>query len=207
MKTTYENTQTNLAGTILVISCLVTVLGMAGCETEGPAEKAGKKIDYAKENVEQNIEQTTEKADSKIDAAKESLEKIADKAGESINKSTDASKEMLENAGQKIDQAAENAEKNIESVKASALDKSEKTGEYIDDSIITMNVKAAILNDTILKASPSNISVTTTNGVVKLSGTVESETSIGRAMEVASSQKNVKSVQTDLIVKAIAPSK
>ena len=70
-----------------------------------------------------------------------------------------------------------------------------------------MNVKAAILNDSILKMSPSQISVTTVNGVVKLSGTVDSEISIGRAMEVASGQKNVKSVQTDLTVNVPAPSK
>jgi len=49
--------------------------------------------------------------------------------------------------------------------------------------------------------------VTTDKGVVKLSGTVDSEPSIGRAMEVAGSQKNVKSVQTDLTVNASIPSK
>jgi hyperosmotically inducible protein len=41
----------------------------------------------------------------------------------------------------------------------------------------------------------------------KLSGTVDSEQSIGRAMEVASSQKNLKSVQTELIVNATSPSR
>jgi len=40
--------------------------------------------------------------------------------------------------------------------------------------------------------------------VVKLSGKVDSEPSIGRAMEVASSQKHVKSVETDLIVNTIS---
>ena len=75
------------------MACLVTVLGLAGCEKEGSAEKAGKKIDYAKENVEQKIEQTTEKADKKVTEAKRSLSQLADKAGESIDKSTDASKD------------------------------------------------------------------------------------------------------------------
>ncbi|MDD1617805.1 MAG: hyperosmotically inducible periplasmic protein, partial [Methylococcaceae bacterium NSP1-2] len=67
----------------------------------------------------------------------------------------------------------------------------------------TMKVKTAILNDPILNAS--HIEVTTVNGVVKLSGTVDSEQSIGRAMEVANSQKNVKSVQNALVVKEGAP--
>jgi hyperosmotically inducible protein len=93
------------------------------------------------------------------------------------------------------------------SFQLTALDpnKAETAGEYIDDSIITTKVKTAILNDPLLNAS--KIEVTTVNGVVKLSGTVDSEQSIGRAMEVANSQKNVKSVQTDLTVNASAPSK
>jgi len=43
MKTTHAYKQLNLAGKALVISCLTAVLGLAGCEQEGTAEKAGKK--------------------------------------------------------------------------------------------------------------------------------------------------------------------
>jgi len=207
MKTINKHKQNNIGDKIFVMACVLAILGLAGCEKEGSAEKAGKKIDYAKENVEQKIEQATEKADVKVTEAKRSLSQLAEKTGESIDKSADSSKAMLESAGQKMDQTAEHAEKNIESAKAAVIDKTEKTGEYIDDSIITMNVKAAISNDSVLKMSPSQISVTTVNGVVKLSGTVDSEVSIGKAMEVASSQKNVKSVETDLTVIAIAPGK
>jgi hyperosmotically inducible protein len=207
MKITNKYMQQNLAGNVLVMACLVAFLGLAGCEKEGSAEKAGKKIDFAKENAEQKIEVATEKANEKMTEAKKSLSQLAGKAEESIEKSTDASKEALENAGKKLDEAAESAEKSIENTKESVIVKKDTAGEYIDDSVITMNVKAALLNDSRLKASPSNISVTTVNGVVKLSGTVDSEVSIGIAMEVASSQKNVKSVQTDLVVKAIEPSK
>ncbi|MFZ2168896.1 MAG: BON domain-containing protein, partial [Methylococcaceae bacterium] len=93
----------------------------------------------------------------------------------------------------------------IEGAKESVIDKAETAGEYIDDSVITITVKTAILNDPLLKTS--HIDVTTVNGVVKLRGTVDSEQSIGRAMEVASSQKNVKSLQSDLIVNTISPGK
>jgi hyperosmotically inducible periplasmic protein len=151
MKTTNKYKQNISANRILVITCFSAVLGLAGCQQEGTAEKAGRKIDRAAENTQQKIEQASEKAEVKIEAAKESV-----------------------------------------------IDKTQTAGEYIDDSVITMKVKAAILNDSILNAS--HIEVTTVNGVVKLSGTVDSEQSIGRAMDVASSQKNVKSVQTDLIV-------
>jgi hyperosmotically inducible protein len=156
MKTTNKFKQNISADRILVITCLSAVLGLAGCQQEGTAEKAGQKIDRVAENAEQKIEQATEKAEVKIDAAKESV-----------------------------------------------IDKTQTAGEYIDDSVITMKVKTAILNDPMLNAS--HIEVTTVNGVVKLSGTVDSEQSIGRAMEVANSQKNVKSVQNALIVKAGAP--
>jgi len=110
-----------------------------------------------------------------------------------------------EKAGQKIDRAAENAQQKIEGTKESLIDKAQSVGEYIDDSVITTKVKAAILNDPILNMS--HVEVTTVNGVVKLSGTVDSEPVIGRAMELASSQKNVKSVQIDLLVNATPPSK
>jgi hyperosmotically inducible protein len=156
MKTTNKFKQNISADRILVITCLSAVLGLAGCQQEGTAEKAGQKIDRVAENAEQKIEQATEKAEVKIDAAKESV-----------------------------------------------IDKTQTAGEYIDDSVITMKVKTAILNDPMLNAS--HIEVTTVNGVVKLSGTVDSEQSIGRAMEVANSQKNVKSVQNALVVKEGAP--
>jgi len=102
-----------------------------------------------------------------------------------------------------MDQAAEKVGKEIKGAKESIIDKAETTGEYIDDSVITLTVKTAILNDPMLNAS--HIEVATVNGEVKLSGTVDSEQSIGRSVEVAGSQKHVKSVQADLTVGASAP--
>lgn len=205
MNTTNKSKQNSLVHRVLVMICLSAVFGLAGCEQEGTAEKAGKKIDQATENAEQKIEEATEKADQKIEAAKESLDQKTGKAGEYIEESTDASKEALEKAANKMDQATEEAEKGLEDAKESVTDKAETAGEYIDDSVITIKVKTALLNDPLLKSS--QIEVTTVNGVVKLNGTVDSEQSIGRALGVASSQQNVKSVQSELIVKMSSPSK
>ena len=102
-----------------------------------------------------------------------------------------------EKAGQRIDQAAESAGKKIEKVGEAVVEKAEKAGEYMDDSAITAKIKAEILSDPLLKVS--QISVTTTNGVVRLSGTVDSQQSIDRAMEIARSVKNVKSVENSLV--------
>lgn len=201
MKTTHHYKQNTLTGRVLVITTLSAVLGLAGCQPEDSAEKAGQKIDRVAEDAQQKIEQATEKAEIKIEAAKESLDQKAESAQESISESIDASQGALESAGQKLDAAAEKAEKQIEGAKESVIDKAQSAGEYIDDSVITTTVKGAFLNDSMLNGS--HIEVTTVNGVVKLSGTVDSEQTIGRAMEVTSNQKNVKSVQTELTVKSL----
>lgn len=77
--------------------------------------------------------------------------------------------------------------------------KSEGTGEYIDDSVITTKVKAAIFNEPTLKAT--EINVETYKGVVQLSGFVRSQSNINRAEEVARGVKGVKSVKNDMRVK------
>ena len=123
---------------LFILFCLVFVFGLAGCQQEGTAEKAG----------------------------------------------------------QKVDQAAESAGKKIEKTGEAVAEKVEKTGEYMEDSAITAKIKAEILGDPLLKVS--QINVTTTNGVVKLSGKVDSQQSIDRAMEIARSVKDVKSVENGL---------
>lgn len=73
------------------------------------------------------------------------------------------------------------------------------TGEYIDDTILTTKVKAAVLNEPTLKST--EINVETFKGVVQLSGFVSSQADIDRAIEVARSIKGVKSVKNDMRVK------
>lgn len=77
--------------------------------------------------------------------------------------------------------------------------KSEGTGEYVDDSVITTKVKAAIFNEPTLKVT--EINVETYKGVVQLSGFVRSQSNINRAEEVARGVKGVKSVKNDMRVK------
>jgi len=77
--------------------------------------------------------------------------------------------------------------------------KSAGTGEYIDDSVITTKVKAAILDEPTLKVF--QINVETFKGEVQLSGFVDSAQSVKKAGEVAAGVKGVKSVKNSLIVK------
>ncbi len=73
------------------------------------------------------------------------------------------------------------------------------TGEYIDDTVITTKVKAAVLNEPSLKSA--EINVETFKGVVQLSGFVSSEADINKAVEVARSVEGVTSVKNDMRLK------
>ena len=77
--------------------------------------------------------------------------------------------------------------------------KTEGTGEYVDDSVITSKVKAAILNDPNLKVN--EINVETFKGVVQLSGFVSSQAAESKAVEVARTVGGVKSVKNDMRLK------
>jgi len=76
---------------------------------------------------------------------------------------------------------------------------SEGTGQYFDDSVITSKVKAAILHEPTL--SSAEINVETFKGVVQLSGFVNSNADIEKAVAVARSVGGVKSVKNDMRLK------
>jgi osmotically-inducible protein OsmY len=80
-----------------------------------------------------------------------------------------------------------------------ATGNNETTGQYIDDSVITTKVKTAIFNEKTLKTLQINIK--TYQGVVQLSGFVDSPQSVKKAGEVAGNVEGVKEVKNDLLVK------
>jgi len=73
------------------------------------------------------------------------------------------------------------------------------TGEYIDDTVITSKVKAAIFNEPTLKSA--EINVETFKGVVQLSGFVNSREDINKAVRVARGVQGVVSVKNDMRLK------
>jgi len=75
----------------------------------------------------------------------------------------------------------------------------ESSGEYVDSSVITAKVKAAIFDDPALKVF--DITVETFKDVVQLSGFVNSAEIRSRAGVVAGRVSGVKSVKNNLIVK------
>lgn len=77
--------------------------------------------------------------------------------------------------------------------------KHEGTGEFVEDTVITTKVKAALINDPDLKAT--EINVETFKGVVQLSGFVHDAGDKSKAVELARSIKGVKSVKDDIRLK------
>ena len=73
------------------------------------------------------------------------------------------------------------------------------TGEYIDDTVITAKVKAALIEDPLTKAY--EINVDTFKGAVQLSGFVTTQAEVSKAGELARGVKGVTSVKNDLRLK------
>jgi osmotically-inducible protein OsmY len=74
--------------------------------------------------------------------------------------------------------------------------KQEGTGEYVDDTVITTKVNAALLSELGLRSPQVNVE--TFKGVVQLSGFVANKADINKAAEVARSVGGVKSVKNDM---------
>jgi osmotically-inducible protein OsmY len=72
----------------------------------------------------------------------------------------------------------------------------EGTGQYVDDTVITTRVKAAILAEPALKSA--EINVETYKGVVQLSGFVRSKKSMDKAVQLAQAVPGVTSVKSDM---------
>lgn len=80
-----------------------------------------------------------------------------------------------------------------------AIGTAQTAGEYLDDATLTAKVKAALIQSPETKAH--QINVETENGVVQLSGFVNSEAARHAATNVARSVKGVKDVRNELSVK------
>lgn len=76
---------------------------------------------------------------------------------------------------------------------------SRTAGELVDDGVVTARVKAALTSDDLTKAR--HINVETRQGVVQLSGFVDSTQEKERAAQLAREQSGVQSVRNDLEIK------
>jgi hyperosmotically inducible protein len=72
-------------------------------------------------------------------------------------------------------------------------------GTEIDDTVLTTRVKAALLNDASIKSL--DIAVVTRQGEVQLSGFVDNQAQIDKALQIAQATQDVKRVGNELSIK------
>jgi len=105
-----------------------------------------------------------------------------------------------ETAGQKLDNSTERAGQKMDQAAATVKEKTEQAGDKMGDAAITAKVKTALIGEPGLKAL--KIDVDTANGVVTLTGSVDSPQNLDRATQVAQAVEGVKSVDNRLNVKS-----
>lgn len=105
-----------------------------------------------------------------------------------------------ETAGAKLDNATERAGQKMDQAAATIKDKADQAGDKLGDAAITAKVKTALIGEPGLKAL--QIDVDTSNGVVTLTGSVDSAQNLDRATQIAQGVEGVKSVDNRLNVKA-----
>jgi len=88
--------------------------------------------------------------------------------------------------------SAENAESTVK-------EGAEKAGTAVKDTAITTDIKTRFAADSTVSAT--KIKVETTNGVVRLSGTVNSKVEADKAVEIAKKVDGVKKVKSEIVVK------
>lgn len=76
-----------------------------------------------------------------------------------------------------------------------------QAGAFVEDSVITAKVKAALVRDLDLGGALA-VSVETHKGMVVLSGFVDNDTLIRRAGEIAAAIEGVRDVKNSLVVKS-----
>ncbi|MFD2366533.1 BON domain-containing protein [Pseudoduganella sp. GCM10020061] len=170
--------------------------------TEARAD-AARAIDRTKDAVA-GVAQRTENA----------AERTADRAGDATERAARRTDDVAENAAQRTEHATERAADNTRAATANVAQETreaaataaekteraaEKTGRVIADATVTTKVKGVLLKEEALKSL--GIHVETEQGVVMLSGFVNSKQEADRAVQVAKSVEGVKSVKSAIKVK------
>jgi len=86
-----------------------------------------------------------------------------------------------------------------EFLKAQSFYERQRAGHFVQDSVITAKVKAALLKDPVVKGT--SVKVETHRGTVLLSGFVASQQEVQRAAEVAAGIGGVVSVRNGITIK------
>ncbi len=176
--------------TLAVLIMSTAVLGMAACSSTRTQRAAGEEVDDA----------------ALLTSVKSAL--AADSTGNAADVNVDVYRGDVKLSGF-VDSANDKARaveitKGVDGVKSVqndiAVGESSTAGEVIDDSLLTAKVKTALIGDSATKAH--QINVETKDGVVQLSGFVDTSSAKSAATTVAKSVTGVKGVKNELSVKS-----
>ena len=109
----------------------------------------------------------------------------------------------LPNFGKVFGEADDNRDGKLDAdefIKAQSFYDRVRAAQYVDDTVLTAKVKAALLKD--LKLKGLVVKVKTYKGTVLLSGFVNEQQQAQRAAEIASGIRGVTAVKNSLIVKS-----
>jgi hyperosmotically inducible protein len=177
--------------TLVALIASVAVLGTAACSSTRTQRAPGEQVDDA----------------ALLTSVKSAL--VADPVTEAGEINVDVNRGVVKLSGfvdsSKEKSAAGDIARKVDGVQSvqndiAVKEGSSTAGEVIDDSILTAKVKAALIESSDTKAH--QINVETKEGVVQLSGFVDSAGAKSAATNVAKSVTGVKDVRNELSVKS-----
>ncbi|MFP4083932.1 MAG: BON domain-containing protein [Desulfonatronovibrio sp.] len=146
---------------------------------------------------------TTGKSTSEVQQAEERAasksEQAQDSAGDALEQASQAFQAKLEAWELRPEDIKKDMEEHGQVVRRKARETGETVSDAASDAKITTTIKAKLAGDSELSAF--DVSVSTTDGQVTLSGTVESPELVGKAVGLALETNDVREVVSELKVK------
>jgi osmotically-inducible protein OsmY len=157
------------------------------------ADRTDRATDRAAVATGTAAQRTENAAERAADRTENTAERMADRTERATDRAADKTRDAAATVAQKTERAGEK-------IAATSSVAAAKTGEAVSDAVITTKIKAGLVKEPDLSALA--IRVETEDGVVMLSGFVDSKNEIERAVKVAKNVQGVTDVKSALKVKS-----
>lgn len=157
------------------------------------ADRTDRAADRTAAATDRAADRTAAATDRAADRTENAAERVADRTAQATDRAADRTRDAAATVAQKTERAGEK-------IAATSSAAAEKTGEVVSDAVITTKIKAGLVKEPDLSALA--IHVETEDGVVMLSGFVDSKNEIERAVKVAKNVQGVTDVKSALKVKS-----
>jgi len=157
------------------------------------ADRTDRATDRAEAATERAADRTAMATGTAAQRTENAAERVADRTEHATERAADKTRDAAATVAQKTERAGEK-------IAATSSVAAAKTGEAVSDTVITTKIKAGLVKEPDLSALA--IHVETEDGVVMLSGFVDSKNEIERAVKVAKNVEGVTDVKSALKVKS-----